>query len=318
MSFAEQTQSDNAASGTQADLASLDAVVDAVEHVVRDKTDQIRLALAAMLSGGHVLIEDAPGMGKTSLARALAHHLQLDWKRLQCTNDTTPSDIVGVNMFDPKSGDFDFRSGPVFTQLLLADELNRAPSKSQSALLEAMAERQVTIDGAGRQLPEPFIVIATQNPTEQIGVSPLPESQLDRFAVSFSLGLPARDIEGEILRAATAGEENFEQGTPVLAPGVFLQLRDACAGIGFNDAMVAYLQELATRLRATLLPNLSVRALIQIQGLAQAHAMIEGRDFCVPEDVQAVFAAALQHRLGPVSESAGAPLNDILQQVEVR
>ena len=314
MSSAEQTP----ISSPAADLTCLADVVNAVENVVRDKTEQIRLALAAMLSGGHVLIEDAPGMGKTSLARALAHHLQLDWKRLQCTNDTTPSDIVGVNMFDPKSGDFDFRSGPVFTQLLLADELNRAPSKSQSALLEAMAERQVTIDGAGRQLPDPFIVIATQNPTEQIGVSPLPESQLDRFAISFSLGLPARDIEGDILRAATAGEEDFEQGAPVLAPGAFLALRDACTQIGFNDAMVTYVQELATRLRATLLPNLSVRALIQIKGLAQAHAMIEGREFCVPEDVQAIFAAALQHRLGPVSESSDAPLRDVLAQVEVR
>ena len=314
MSSAEQATTPSSA----AELDSLAAVVEAVEHIVRDKTEQIRLALAAMLSGGHVLIEDAPGMGKTSLARALAHHLQLDWKRLQCTNDTTPSDIVGVNMFDPRSGDFDFRSGPVFTQLLLADELNRAPSKSQSALLEAMAERQVTIDGTGRQLPDPFIVIATQNPTEQIGVSPLPESQLDRFAISFSLGLPARAIEGDILRAATAGEEDFEQGTPVLALGAFLGLRDACSKIGFNDAMVAYVQELATRLRATLLPNLSVRALIQIKGLAQAHAMIEGRHFCVPEDVQAVFAAALQHRLGPVSEGSGTPLRDILQQVEVR
>lgn len=314
MSSAEQTS----ISSVDADLASLAAVVSAVEHVVRDKKEQIRLALAAMVSGGHVLIEDAPGMGKTSLARALAHHLQLDWKRLQCTNDTTPSDIVGVNMFDPKSGDFEFRAGPIFTQLLLADELNRAPSKSQSALLEAMAERQVTIDGAGRQLPDPFIVIATQNPTEQIGVSPLPESQLDRFAVSFSLGLPARDIEGDILRTATAGEEDFEQGTPVLAPGAFLALRDACTKIGFNDAMVSYLQELATRLRATFLPNLSVRALIQIKGLAQAHAMIEGRAFCVPEDVQAVFASALQHRLGPVSEGSDAALRDILQQVEVR
>ena len=318
MSSAKPTTSEKQTSDTPPDLASLGAVVDAVEHVVRDKKDQIRLALAAMLSGGHVLIEDAPGMGKTSLARALAHHLQLDWKRLQCTNDTTPSDIVGVNMFDPKSGDFDFRAGPVFTQLLLADELNRAPSKSQSALLEAMAERQVTIDGAGRRLPDPFIVIATQNPTEQVGVSPLPESQLDRFAVSFSLGLPARDIEGDILRAAKAGEEDFEQGAPVLAPGAFSKLRDACADIGFNDAMVTYLQELATHLRAALLPNLSVRALIQIKGLAQAHAMIEGRDFSVPEDVQAVFAAALQHRLGPVSDGAGVPLRDILQQVDVR
>ena len=159
MSAAEETPA-----GATPDLGKLADVVDAVLVSVRDKQQQVRLALAAMLSGGHVLIEDAPGMGKTSLARALGHHLQLDWSRLQCTNDTTPSDIVGVNIFDPKSGDFEFRRGPVFTQLLLADELNRAPSKSQSALLEAMAERQVTVDGTSFSLPEPFIVIATQNP----------------------------------------------------------------------------------------------------------------------------------------------------------
>lgn len=300
------------------DLAALAAVVTAVEATVRDKGEQIRLALAAMLSSGHVLIEDAPGMGKTSLARALAYHLQLDWKRLQCTNDTTPSDIVGVNMFDPQNGDFEFRAGPVFTQLLLADELNRAPSKSQSALLEAMAERQVTMDGTARHLPDPFIVIATQNPSEQVGVSPLPESQLDRFAVSFSLGLPAVHVETDILRDAKAGEENFEQGDAVLKPGDFADLRTHCASIQFNDAMVAYLQDLATRLRAAALPNLSVRALIQIKGLAQAHAMIEGRDYCVPEDVQAIFVPALQHRLGPVNETSAAQLQDLLTQVDVR
>ena len=316
MSAAEKTTANSAE--IAASIGVLADVVRAVEKTVRDKTDQVKLALAAMLSGGHVLIEDAPGMGKTSLARALAYHLQLDWKRLQCTNDTTPSDIVGVNMFDPQSGDFEFRAGPVFTQLLLADELNRAPSKSQSALLEAMAERQVTIDGSARQLPDPFIVIATQNPTEQIGVSPLPESQLDRFAVSFSLGLPAAAIEADILRAAKAGEEDFEQGEAVLKPGAFSGLRAQCAEILFNDAMVDYLQQLAARLRETALPHLSVRALIQIKGLAQAHAMIEGRDFCVPEDVQAIFVPALQHRLGPVSDASAAQLIDLLSQVEVR
>ena len=316
MSAAEKTTANSAE--IAASIGVLADVVRAVEKTVRDKTDQVKLALAAMLSGGHVLIEDAPGMGKTSLARALAYHLQLDWKRLKCTNDTTPSDIVGVNMFDPQSGDFEFRAGPVFTQLLLADELNRAPSKSQSALLEAMAERQVTIDGSARQLPDPFIVIATQNPTEQIGVSPLPESQLDRFAVSFSLGLPAAAIEADILRAAKAGEEDFEQGEAVLKPGAFAGLRAQCAEILFNDAMVDYLQQLAARLRETALPHLSVRALIQIKGLAQAHAMIEGRDFCVPEDVQAIFVPALQHRLGPVSDASAAQLIDLLSQVEVR
>ena len=299
------------------DLACLAKTVSAVLETVRDKEQQVRLALAAMLSGGHLLIEDAPGMGKTSLARALGHHLQLDWSRLQCTNDTTPSDIVGVNIFDPKSGDFDFRQGPVFTQVLLADELNRAPSKSQSALLEAMAERQVTVDGSSFTLPDPFIVIATQNPTEQIGVSPLPESQLDRFAVSFSLGLPSDAVETDILRDAVSGEENFEHGTPVLSAGDVNKLRRQCAQINFNDAVIGYLQNLAARLRAASLPNLSVRALIQVKGLAQAHAMIDGRDYCRPEDVQAVFVPALQHRMGPVTGASIALLQDILQQVEV-
>ena len=268
-----------------------------------------------MLSGGHLLIEDAPGMGKTSLARALGHHLQLNWSRLQCTNDTTPSDIVGVNIFDPKSGAFEFRQGPVFTQVLLADELNRAPSKSQSALLEAMAERQVTVDGTSFALPAPFIVIATQNPTEQIGVSPLPESQLDRFAVSFSLGLPSSQVEADILRDARAGEETFEQGTPVLQAGAFHALQKKCHDIDFSDPIITYLQDLAGQLRATSLPNLSVRALMQIKGLAQAHAMIEGREFCVPEDIQAVFAPALQHRLGPMTGASSALLNEALLQV---
>jgi MoxR-like ATPase len=297
------------------DLSQLADVVEAVLISVRDKRTQVRLALAAMLSGGHLLIEDAPGMGKTSLARALGHHLQLNWSRLQCTNDTTPSDIVGVNIFDPKSGAFEFRQGPVFTQVLLADELNRAPSKSQSALLEAMAERQVTVDGTSFALPAPFIVIATQNPTEQIGVSPLPESQLDRFAVSFSLGLPSSQVEADILRDARAGEETFEQGTPVLQAGAFHTLQKKCHDIDFSDPIITYLQDLAGQLRAASLPNLSVRALMQIKGLAQAHAMIEGRDFCVPEDIQAVFAPALQHRLGPVTGASSALLNEALLQV---
>ena len=303
------------AGAAEADLAILADVVEAVLQTVRDKRTQVRLALAAMLSGGHVLIEDAPGMGKTSLARALGHHLQLDWSRLQCTNDTTPSDIVGVNIFDPKSGDFAFRQGPVFTQLLLADELNRAPSKSQSALLEAIAERQVTVDGASFTLPEPFIVIATQNPTEQIGVSPLPESQLDRFALSFSLGLPAGDVEADILRTAQSGQEVFEQGTPVLAAGAFSALCAKCHEITFSEPIIAYVQQLATQLRGAGQPNLSVRALIQIKGLAQAHAMIEGRGYCLPEDVQAVFVSALQHRMGPILTASAAMLGDVLQGV---
>jgi len=302
---------------TSDDFSSLSRIVEAVQVTVRDKPSQIRLALAAMLSGGHVLIEDTPGMGKTSLARALGHHLQLDWKRLQCTNDTTPSDIVGVNIFDPERGDFTFRQGPVFTPLLLADELNRAPSKSQSALLEAMAEGQVTIDGVGYDLPDPFIVIATQNPTEQIGVSPLPESQLDRFAVSFSLGLPSETAEADILRDARVGEDMFAFEAPVLDAQGFKTLRAACPNVTFSDPMIAYLQELAGHLRRGGLPVLSVRALIQTKGLAQAHAMIEGRDHVVPEDVQAIFVPALQHRAGTANSDAVAMIEDVLSAVAV-
>ncbi len=297
------------------ELSQLESVVDAVLVSVRDKPQQIRLALAAMLSGGHLLIEDAPGMGKTSLAHALGYHLQLDWSRLQCTNDTTPSDVVGVNIFDSQSGHFEFRQGPVFTQVLLADELNRAPSKSQSALLEAMAERQVTVDGTSFNLPAPFIVIATQNPIEQVGVSPLPESQLDRFCVSFSLGLPSFDAEADILRDAQSGEENFEQMPPVFAKGAFEVLLRQRHAIGFSEPIIAYVQQLADQLRTASIPNLSVRALIQIKGLAQATAMIEGRDYCLPEDVQAVFAPALQHRLGSVTGTSVDFLNDVLRQV---
>ena len=303
--------------GETPDLARLADVVNAVLVTVRDKEEQVRLALAAMLSGGHLLVEDAPGMGKTSLARALGHHLQLDWSRLQCTNDTTPSDIVGVNIFDPKSGDFQFRQGPVFTQLLLADELNRAPSKSQSALLEAMAERQVTVDGSSFALPEPFIVIATQNPTEQIGVSPLPESQLDRFAVSFSLGLPSDAVESDILRDAVSGEENFEQGEPVLAAGDFNVLRRQCAKLPLAMPLSLICRRWRRNCVPPACPIYRSGRLIQVKGLAQAHAMIEGRDYCQPEDVQAVFVPALRHRLGPVSGANIALLQDILQQVDV-
>ena len=303
------------------EVRHLPALVDALLLNLRDKPKQIKLGLAAILSGGHVLIEDAPGMGKTSLARALGFHLHLEWKRLQCTNDTTPSDIVGVNIFNPKSGDFTFREGAVFTQLLLADELNRAPSKSQSALLEAMAEQQITIDGAPHNLPDPFIVIATQNPSEQVGVSPLPESQLDRFAVSFSLGLPSAAVETEILQDATAGLEMIKQNEPVLAPGEFALLRGQCRNIIFADALVVYLQALAMRLRASAMPTLSVRALIQIKGLAQGYAMIAGRDFCVPEDIQAVIAAGLQHRLhhhiGAATGEGTALIDDIMREVAV-
>ena len=297
----------------------LSDVVHAIHDIVRDKKDQIELALAAFLSGGHVLIEDTPGTGKTSLAQAFGHHLNLDWKRLQCTNDTMPSDIIGVNVFDPQSGNFTFRQGPLFTELMLVDELNRAPSKSQSALLEAMAEGQASIDGRRYALPTPFLLIATQNPAEQIGVSPLPESQLDRFAVSFTLGLPSKQTEAEIIADADSGFTTEVNSTPVLPEGGFLELCDQRKNVICDAKIVTYLQDIATAVRGALLPHLSVRALIQIKGLAQAHALINGRDYVAPEDIQLMVPGALRHRFGQNLGKTDAmdKLQDMLTSIAV-
>lgn len=297
----------------------LSDVVHAIHDIVRDKKDQIELALAAFLSGGHVLIEDTPGTGKTSLAQAFGHHLNLDWKRLQCTNDTMPSDIIGVNVFDPQSGNFTFRQGPLFTELMLVDELNRAPSKSQSALLEAMAEGQASIDGRRYALPTPFLLIATQNPAEQIGVSPLPESQLDRFAVSFTLGLPSTQTEAEIIADADSGFTTEVNSTPVLPERGFLELCDQRKNVICDAKIVTYLQDIATAVRGALLPHLSVRALIQIKGLAQAHALINGRDYVAPEDIQLMVPSALRHRFGQNLGKTDAmdKLQDMLTSIAV-
>ena len=297
----------------------LSDVVHAIHDIVRDKKDQIELALAAFLSGGHVLIEDTPGTGKTSLAQAFGHHLNLDWKRLQCTNDTMPSDIIGVNVFDPQSGNFTFRQGPLFTELMLVDELNRAPSKSQSALLEAMAEGQASIDGRRYALPTPFLLIATQNPAEQIGVSPLPESQLDRFAVSFTLGLPSTQTEAKIIADADSRFTTEVNSTPVLPEGGFLELCDQRKNVICDAKIVTYLQDIATAVRGALLPHLSVRALIQIKGLAQAHALINGRDYVAPEDIQLMVPSALRHRFGQNLGKTDAmdKLQDMLTSIAV-
>lgn len=297
----------------------LSYVIDTINDIVRDKKDQIELALAAFLSGGHVLIEDTPGTGKTSLAQAFGHHLNLDWKRLQCTNDTMPSDIIGVNVFDPQSGNFTFRQGPLFTELMLVDELNRAPSKSQSALLESMAEGQASIDGLRYALPEPFLLIATQNPTEQIGVSPLPESQLDRFAVSFTLGLPSAQTEAEIIAGAEGGFSGDISDDPILPEGAFPALCERRKNIICDAKIVSYLQDIAMAVRGALLPHLSVRALIQIKGLAQARALIDGRDYVAPEDIQQMIPGALRHRFGQNigKNDAMDKLKDILTSIAV-
>jgi MoxR-like ATPase len=294
-----------------------DAHRDAMKHalaqintLVLGKPQEVRLAFVALLSGGHLLIEDLPGLGKTTLAHALAATLGLGFQRVQFTSDLLPSDIVGVSVFDAQSRRFEFHPGPVFAHVLLADEINRAPPRTQSALLEAMAEQQVSIDGSTHPLPDPFFVIATQNPTDLAGTYPLPDSQLDRFLLRLHLGYPDEDAE----RALLAGDDRRDliaQARPVLDPEQVLQLRRAVVDVHASEALVGYVQALLARSRhqAGVRVGLSPRAGIALLRAARAHAMLLGRQHVLPEDVQALFAAVAAHRLVPESDAGdGASL----------
>lgn len=274
----------------------LGKVRDEINAVFIGRTDVVRLALVAVLSRGHVLIEDAPGSGKTALSRALATCLGLDFKRIQCTNDLLPADITGMSVFDSKTGEFTFRQGPVFTQMLLADELNRAPSRTQSSLLEAMEERRVTIDRETLELPEPFLVVATQNPREFIGTFDLPESQLDRFAVSMSIGRPDKTIQKQILNGMSAGKSP-DQVKVMADPQVLISWQEAASAITVDEAILGYIIDLSDTIEAEGHAGLSVRYRNQLMRLAQASALLEGRDFTVPEDVQAMLFPSLRHRM---------------------
>jgi len=269
-----------------------------VNTLVLGKPQEVRLAFVAMLSGGHLLIEDLPGLGKTTLAHAMAATLGLGFQRVQFTSDLLPSDIVGVSVFDAQAQRFEFHLGPVFAHVLLADEINRAPPRTQSALLEAMAEHQVTVDGSTHALPDPFFVIATQNPVDLAGTYPLPDSQLDRFLLRLTLGYPGRDAE----RALLAGDDRRDliaQAVPVLGGDDVLALRRAVAGIHASDALVDYVQALLARSRQHpgVRVGLSPRAGIALLRAARAHALLLGRTHVVPEDVQALFPAVAAHRL---------------------
>ncbi|MDO6460034.1 MoxR family ATPase [Granulosicoccaceae sp. 1_MG-2023] len=284
---------------------ALQAVLAQLDSVILGKPQQVRLSLACLLAGGHLLIEDSPGVGKTTLAHALAATLGLDWKRLQFTSDLLPADVTGVSIFDTRSHDFRFHAGPVFTQLLLADEINRAPPKTQSALLEAMEERQVTSDGQTRPLPAPFFVIATQNPADRMGAYGLPESQLDRFLVGIELGYPDAAAE----RALLAGGSRRNQALnlqPLAGDAQIQRWQDAAAGIFVSDAILDYIQALleASRNEAAItLSGLSPRAGVNLVALSRAWALLNGREMVLPEDVQSVFVPLAGHRLtGSVSE----------------
>jgi MoxR-like ATPase len=285
----------------------LNEVVACVEQVVLGKDKQIRLALCCLLAKGHLLIEDLPGMGKTTLAHMLARALGLEFKRVQFTSDLLPADILGVSIYQADQGSFRFHPGPVFTQLLLADEINRATPKTQSALLEAMEERQVTTDGATLKLPEPFFVIATQNPHHQIGTFPLPESQLDRFLMRIEMGYPDRAAERQLL----GGPERramVDEIRPVLSLAELKEAQARVEQVHASAALLDYVQDLlaATRHAARYVHGLSPRAGLALLRGARAWALLDGRAMVVPEDVQTVAPYVLGHRLQAVDAAPRA------------
>ena len=275
-----------------------EAVVSAAGQVILGKERQIRLAMACILARGHLLIEDVPGVGKTTLSHTLARLLGLDYQRIQFTSDLLPADIIGVSIFDRESSSFRFHAGPIFAQIILADEINRASPKAQSALLEAMEEHQVTAEGETRPLPEPFFVIATQNPMHQVGTFPLPESQLDRFLMRISLGYPDAKAERELLRGMER-RDMISGLKPAMTTAQLTELQKAVPGMQVSDALLDYVQQLIhhTRISPRFTQGLSPRAGVAILRAAQAWAMMEGRRQVLPEDVQAILPPVVGHRL---------------------
>ncbi len=296
----------------------LHAAARQVSQVVVGKDQQVRLALACLLAGGHLLIDDVPGVGKTTLAHALALTLGLQFNRVQFTSDLLPADVAGISVYEREKNGFMFHPGPIFTQVLLADEINRATPKTQSGLLEAMEERQVTADGATRALPEPFFVIATQNPAHQVGTFPLPESQLDRFLMCLSLGYPDAAAE----RALLMGEDRramLRTLEPVMRPEHLLEAQRALRGIHASGALVDYLLALARSSRSGQLfaEGLSPRATLALLQAARAWAALEGRDHVIPEDIQALLVPVCAHRLRPLKSVHGAAASrDLVLQLQ--
>lgn len=291
-------------------FAKVHAVAKQVGEIVVGKDLQIRQALVCLLAGGHLLIEDVPGVGKTTLAHALAISLGLQFNRQQFTSDLLPADVVGISIFDREKNGFVFHPGPIFTQVLLADEINRATPKTQSALLEAMEEHQVTSDGMTRDLPEPFFVIATQNPSHQIGTFPLPESQMDRFLMCLSLGYPDAAAE----RALLMGEDRrtlLKAMRMAMQPADLIAARAELKKIHVAPTLIDYVQALAlaSRQNGMFAEGLSPRATIALLQAARAWAAMEGRNHVIPEDVQAVLVPVTAHRLRSMKSTAGSALN---------
>lgn len=273
-----------------------DAIIAEVDKVIRGKEQQVRVALATFIAQGHLLIDDLPGVGKTMLAKTLSHVLGLHYSRVQFTSDLLPGDILGVNVFDTKSSQFTFRKGPIFSQCLLADEINRASPKTQSALLEAMEEEQVSIDGKRFELPHPFFVIATKNPFEEVGTFALPGSQLDRFTASLSLGYPEHEAERMIL----AADQDVEiEALHAFEHEEIVALQNACKEVFLSEAMLDHLQSILrfTRESGLFQSGLSTRGALALSSLSRAWALLQGRDFVIPDDVDMMLPYVTAHRL---------------------
>ncbi len=282
----------------------LNDIIAQASEILLGKENVIRLSLACLLAKGHLLIEDVPGVGKTTLAHALATLLGLEYRRIQFTSDLLPADVIGVSIFERNSGEFRFHPGPVFTQVLLADEINRATPKAQSALLEAMEEQQVSVEGQRHDLPEPFFVIATQNPGFQVGTYPLPESQLDRFLMRLSIGFPDASAERALLR----GEDRrtvLAQMQPLIQPDQLMAMQHQVEAVHLSDALLDYGQRLLSLSRESdrILHGLSPRAGLGLLRAARAWAYLEGRQMVLPEDVQRVLPAVISHRLQSTEQS---------------
>jgi MoxR-like ATPase len=299
----------------------LSNAVSTVNRIVMGKEQQVKLAFSCLLARGHLLIEDLPGVGKTTLAHALATVIGVRYQRIQFTSDLLPADILGISIYRRDQEKFEFHPGPIFAELVLADEINRATPKSQSALLEAMAEGQVTIEGVTHALPKPFFVIATQNPLDLVGTFPLPDSQLDRFLLSISLGFPEPEVERELLIA----EDRIlmlRNTVAVISPEDVLDLNNDCQKIHVSDALLDYVQALLAETRNSrwFETGLSPRAGIAMLHCCKAYAFLEGRDFAIPEDVKAIFPGLARHRMSlphGMETSVGEQISALLHQVSI-
>ncbi|MFB3101508.1 MAG: AAA family ATPase [Gammaproteobacteria bacterium] len=301
---------------------TLDNIVEEIGRIILGKKQAIRLALACLLARGHLLIEDLPGVGKTILSHVIANTLGLDYQRIQFTSDLLPADILGISIYDRDSSTFSFHPGPIFSQLILADEINRATPRAQSALLEAMEESQVTVEGKTRVLPEPFFVIATQNPSTQVGTFPLPESQLDRFAMRIKLGYPDNEAERELLKGSDR-RQLLKHITPVIDSEQLIAMQGQAESIHVSEALLDYLQDLLefSRRSADYTNGLSPRAGLAVLRCARAWALIHGHPQVLPEDIQQVLPSIISHRLNRVQDNGRATEEDnathLIKQVPI-